>query len=703
MKVLIYLHKNNMKQTQYKIEKLNDHIFILYEEGNNWKEPFKTYTFAFDTENNILLNGKTVNEKELFLKLKDKTMEERRSMLESKVWAFQCYDEYNGFFMTNDFETWLEYQCRCGYKYGWCYNATFDFAQIDYEILGKGKDKWKQHERNKEKAYNKKQPYTYESLHSNTGARYAYKLWFPYKNKSRHTYTHAIQYHDFMKFLGGGLKKLLEDLDVKDNEGISIRKLEMDYQSTNFENLSQNDIDYCCNDVKGLYFAIKQFNETIEEQSNKECSILGKKTNLMTAGGFAKRELLRSMYKDKSNNYLRLKQFQKDHPLTAEQDEYIRRNHLYRGGICFVNKNYKGKLIANRLMYRYDVNSEYPYAMSICRDLIGSPLKCSYNDYLKMKDKNEYEAIIALSSITGTLKENMVGLWYDPFVKDYVDFINENQLHLIFERELDEFSNWYDLEFNVKYVLLLRKGDYNYKDFIIENYELKAKAKKEGNKTIEKATKLKLNSSYGKLSERIEREKGHYELNELTNAIHFIQDGVETNIQNAMNVIVGSLITSIARCYIMSKIREICSNVQDDFVYIDTDSIHCFKNYDRADAYSLGGLKLEATCEAIKYIAPKTYIDIEKVENGLVDLKAVEIHSKGVNVKAVYSELRKGNVITLTSINDKIDYGVKYICLTAMNVKGGKVLIPVEKYIAREELRPDEQFSNLDGNYFYER
>ena len=93
-----------------------------------------------------------------------------------------------------------------------------------------------------------------------------------------------------------------------------------------------------------MYFAIKMFNETIETQSNNELHIFGEETNVMTAGGFAKHELLRSLYPKLKTKRARIKAYQKDHPLTQAQDKYVRENHLYRGGISFVNPIYKGKL-----------------------------------------------------------------------------------------------------------------------------------------------------------------------------------------------------------------------------------------------------------------------------------------------------------------------------------------------------------------------
>ena len=708
----------------YEKKTLQSGVWVITENGHDYTKPMKGITFAFDTETQVYLDGKILETKKLARKIKTMNDEEKRKRISNITWAWQCYDEFNGFFMTNDFETFLTYICACGFKFGHCYNSTFDFAQIDYEILAKGKDKWKPHEhveKGSGKAYNKGQPYTYESLHNDMGARYAYKIWFPYRNVDRHTYCHAFELHDFMKLLVGGLRRVLEDLDVTDNEGKPIRKLTMEYQAVDTENLTQQEIDYCAVDVKGLYFAVKKFNDEIERQSNGESHIFGEETNVMTAGGFAKRELLRSLYPNVKPRY-RLERFQKQHPLTKEQDEYLRKNYLYRGGISYVNPVYKGVMLTTtkmgELMRRYDVNSEYPFAMSQIQDLIGKPFKKSFEEYLSMKDKDEYEAVYILQSVTGIIKDGYLGLWYDPFKRDYVDVIDERGTHLMFEREFNEMQNWYDeFEFEIEDVLLWKKGERVYAPFVEENYALKAKAKREKNATLQTTAKLKINSSYGKLSERLERVKGHYELNEKTGAIHFVSDETEISMKSAMNVAIGALITSYARVFILSKIREVCGNeIRKRFVYIDTDSIHAFADYDKADAYALGGLKLEATCEAVKYILPKTYVDIERInKDGTIDFDKMEIHSKGVSISAVKASLKKKQkgkkrgLPTLALMDSKIAYGEKYLVLCAMNVRGGKVLLPVEKYLATKDRQPtdnDERivYTNYAGiGYLQER
>lgn len=692
----------------YKKTQLTATTWVITSENNDYNKPLHACTFAFDTETLTYFDGHIYNNKTLFKKIARLSNDERRKRIFNKVWSWQCYDEYNGFFMTNDFMAWLDYQCKCRYRFGWCYNATFDFAQIDYKLLCEHADIFKPHVKGKD---TKGQAWTYQSLHNDMGARYAYKLWIEYRNDNRHKYVHAVEYRDFMKLVVGGLGKLLEDLDIRDNDGREIRKLTMDYQAIEptLEALNDDDIAYCENDVKGLYFAVKKVNETIEKQSDNECHIFGENTNLMTAGGFAKRELLRSMYPNLKPQY-RLKRYQEKHPITPEQDTYLREKYLYRGGISYVNEKYRGKLIM-QTMYRYDVNSEYPYAMSQIRDLIGKPFKITLSEWLKKSKayKDDYECAYLLTSVMGRVKPDKVGLWYNPFKKCYQDVIDEEGEHLIFERELNEISQWYNgFEFTCEYVILWKRGEYAYRPFVLENYAVKEQASKDKNVTLKTTAKLKLNSSYGKLAERLLRTLCHYEMNEETGAVHCVKDGEEDSEASRMNVAIGALITSYARTFIMGKIREITKgNVKDYFIYIDTDSVHSLMKYDDAEAYKIGGLKCEMICDACKYLLPKTYIDIGRIEKGYVDnrkdTRQFEIHSKGINIFSIMSKF-KGKRVAVKTLDKAMSFGSKYKVLVAMNVKGGKVLLPTYKYLARAELAPQGLvYTNTDGSMLIER
>lgn len=671
---------------------------------------FKTATFAFDTENLVMLDGKVIPQDEMKEALKDLSPAEMRARVSCKVWAWQIYDEFNGFFMTENFEEFLNECCLRGYKFGWCYNSTFDFSQIDYQILALGKDKWKWHEKRKV-GYDRGQPWTYTCLQNDMGARYSYKLWIPYKAENRHVRTHALEIRDFMKFCVGGLDKVLEDLDVRDNEGNPLRKLKMDYQAVKIDDLTEEERTYCEMDVKALYFAVKQFNQTIEEISEGECHIFGKETNLLTSGGLSKKMLLKSLYPE-CPSWKRLSTYQRQHPLSTEQDKYLREHKLYRGGITFLNPRYKGKMI-KKPMYRYDVNSEYPFAMTQINSICGEPYKIPFSKWLKMKktEREKYEAIYILTSISGDVKPNMLGVFYDPFEREFVDNVDIRKPLLMFEREINELAHWYELEFTCEYVIVCPKGKKIYAPFIEKYYPLKSQAT---SPTMRKVIKLILNSAYGKLAQRIEVVEGRYTLNPDTGCVRYEVTGESEEEKSRMSVLDGALVTAFARCYILSKIREICPNPSKDFVYIDTDSIHCFNEYKEADDKALGALKCEMVTKRCKYLLPKTYVDIKDVgDDGKIALESLEIHSKGISVKAIYDELvivnKKGKkkicYIMFDKLNEKFAFGKKFTCLQAMNVKGGKALVPVEKYLARPELAPEgfEEIyrDNMGGKSIY--
>ena len=198
-------------------------------------------------------------------------------------------------------------------------------------------------------------------------------------------------------------------------------------------------------------------------------------------------------------------------------------------------------------------------------------------------------------------------------------------------------------------------------------------------------------------------------MNPDTGCVRYEVTGTSEEERSRMSVLDGALVTAFARCYILSKIREICPNPSKDFVYIDTDSIHCFKKYKEADDKALGALKCEMITARCKYLLPKTYVDIEEIgEDGKIPLEALEIHSKGINVRAIYDDLVTpcaNPYIEFERLNKRFSFGQKFTCLQAMNVKGGKALVPVEKYLARPELAPkgfDDIYSDsMEGKTIY--
>ena len=142
------------------------------------------------------------------------------------------------------------------------------------------------------------------------------------------------------------------------------------------------------------------------------------------------------------------------------------------------------------------------------------------------------------------------------------------------------------------------------KDFINTFYTMKCNNKG----AIKNGAKLFLNSSYGKLSQRLERQDCHYELDE-DGIVHLVKEQVHEDTSGMMSIIVGSRITSQARITLLRYIDNICKhNPRDNLIYCDTDSVHALTSFNDSDDKALGKMKCEGIYEHGLYLAPKTYI-----------------------------------------------------------------------------------------------
>jgi hypothetical protein len=160
--------------------------------------------------------------------------------------------------------------------------------------------------------------------------------------------------------------------------------------------------------------------------------------------------------------------------------------------------------------------------------------------------------------------------------------------------------------------------------------------------------------------------------------VHLVNDGFEEDELSIMSVIQGALVTSMARCSLLKYIREICGNVKQNLIYVDTDSVHSLKQFDDCDDYELGKMKQEAVCQYGKYLAPKTYVD-GIYENGKWQY---EVHTKGVPtqiVKRIIDGKKPEDVSKIFCV------GRRFLALSGLNVKGGKALIPMPKTICKLE------------------
>lgn len=663
--------------------KLCHKYFILPYYSNteiNWCNPDRIEFAAGDTETHLYYEGKLLSEDKAEQLMRENNQSWCRMNIEVRAWAFiLATDEL--FFVFQCIEDFMRAVCLLRINRIVWYNAKFDFAIFDHYFLSNG---WKNsnetiQERNQ---YGKIPTNHFNSLHGAQGQRYKLTIWYDYLNKNYAKKVHKFEMVDLFNVLQGGLDKNLESWDIRDKDGNPIRKLTMDYVNDNIEDCA----DYLIVDGVGLYYLTVKFSNTM--QSITGYSYLD--GDYITSGGVAKKVMLKEMYNCEYKDAL--KEFHKDFPMNAAMDDMFRDGHLYKGGMVVVNPKYKYRIVTN--VYKLDENSMYPHKQSTMKLPYGKPT--IYKDYIP----SNHIKIFHITSMYGTLKHNKVGVWQDLTYKEYTDVIDETNSFFIFEEELNELEKWYDLTYQFDFIYYYKAVENEgMTNFINKFYEIKCNSKG----TVKLSSKIILNSSYGKLAEKINRETGKYELTD-GGYVHFVSTGVKKDTKGVLSIVLGAYVTALARTDLMQKIRQTCNeDVENNFVYCDTDSIHTFTCNIETDDKILGMLKNEApdkgTYKYAMYIAPKSYIMLHKSYPEVNNKDTLVIHCKGVNVKEVRKLLQNCKSFTDMCKVFRPNYPVR--CLVGINAVGGKALIYKEKYILRDDSYQCDMTA-MDGGIFYE-
>lgn len=617
------------------------------------KFPHTKYVAA-DSETHLYYNGRHITDDEAYNLYKNNGQAWVKSNIEVRAYAFTLADKDN-FVICKNIEDFITLCAMLNVKRVFWYNTKFDFALFDYYFLTNG---WKQSEELvDEMSGRRKLPdKTYQSLDGDFGQRYQMRIWKEYINRQSHKRVHSFRMFDICNVFSGGLAYNLQSWGITEN-GKDMRKLTMNYESGGF---SDSDIQYMYNDTKGLYLLAEKIEETIKDISS--FSLFN--GDYITAGGLAKKSLLKFMFG--GNNKDNIDLFKRCFPITVEEDKDFRALDLYLGGKCFVNP-YKKAVIQHNI-YKYDVNSMYPDKMRNMAYPFGKPKHI--NNLSQVDNKHIY--IVKLKYIVGVLKENYVPVWQDTKSGDYVETIREYNERYIWLEELREIEKWYDLTYEIIDILAYKArypiGVVSYVDTF---YDIKCKSKG----AVKNGAKLFLNSAYGKIAQRIERVKCHYEMSP-EGYVRLVKSGEEIDERSMLSVVVGSRITALARVHLMTYIREICGeNIRENFVYCDTDSVHSLCEYEDTDNSRLGKMKFEGVYTDGLYLAPKSYL--------LYDGEHYEVHCKGVNTNVVANEIKDCKNFTEATTIFRPNRLFK--CLCGLNTKGGKALIYVDKMIVHDD------------------
>ena len=362
----------------------------------------------------------------------------------------------------------------------------------------------------------------------------------------------------------------------------------------------------------------------------------------------------------------------------------------YRGGRCQVNPKYKNKILNK--VYRYDINSMYPYQMAYKYLPYGEPIK--------INELGKYKFELYKINIAFKLKNGHM----PTLLKTGSLFANEDSYYINTDGIITIYISNIDLELVYKHYDILffelidgygfKTTNILFKEFITKYYDLK------NNSTggLKLLYKLILNSLYGKYGSRRLGRKKIPKIDE-KGEVHY-----ETQPEEEMKKYYLPLAIAITS-YAHADLDNAISFVGDKFVYCDTDSVHTLVPIQKEliDNKAIGKFKLEAIEEISKYVRQKTYIYKERGKNGeevynitcagMTDgLKEYLIDTYGEKSIEIFKEGLTIDLQTKGITREQVKLRPQY-------VKGGMVLVPTQ-FSIKEDKKKNEQNKNKYINIY---
>lgn len=646
---------------------------------------------AFDTETHTLIDGATVPDEQIERMMTETDSKGAplypvswwRKHARVEAWAFIVYAP-EGFAILETFDEFIKFCAQYRIRFGWWYYAPFDYSVQDWHCLTSG---W---------TYSQKPKHAQEfgDLCNDFGARYTMTQVLPYsransfRTRAKRTTSKLVTY-DFRNLLRGGLDYLLRKFEVTDGNGEPIRKTTMEYQTASAENLTADDLQYMLNDARGLWWLVDKFGNRLREKYNID--ILSGRPEVMTASGLAKLLLLRKLYPNARNDRGRKTLFRKYHPVTLEVDAYFRKAHLLQGGLVIVNKYIRGKYKRDISLWRYDYNSHYPARMREMPDIHGYPVAL---DGECEKRHPSQVRIFEICELSAVVKDGFLASWLNPIsgkVDDEVTLYAWRDSPIcIFDFELEELREWYHIgtcTISRTWLYDTRQVD-GYREFVDEHYRDKQAASAAHDEVGKAIPKLTLNGASGKFSQNPNHTETSRVLDE-DGTVTLCRGDEEPDEGSIMNIVQGAYITAQGRTILRRSCRDIADRAGKPVAaciwYTDTDSIHSTEKYDGCDPLKIGALKCENAkpiTQAI-FLAPKTYAEIcgdippDQIDDAIKN-ELASFHCKGVRVESLIDAYRKGD-----SLPEVYKVGRKYLSLSAINVQGGKALLPLPKCVCK--------------------
>lgn len=509
---------------------------------------------------------------------------------------------------------------------------------------------------------------TFTTLISDKSLWYQIEIFFSIKGKN----INKVTIQDSLKLIPLSVREIAKSFHLP------IKKGSIDYAAHDFlpegADLTAEEEEYLVHDVQIVEHALNFFHNQGMDK--------------MTIGGCALEEFKKLINKRYFKMYFP--------PPFYDAD--VRK--AYKGGFTYLNPKFKKKTVGNLVVL--DVNSLYPSVMSGCNGEImpyGTPIFYE-GEY---KEDNLYPLYIQKIRCSFKLKPNKIptiqikhNMYYQG--NQYLTssdgdrptlYLTSVDLKLFLEQ-----YEVYDIEYCSGWKFKGINAGAIFGDYVNKWSEVKVNSKKEGNHGMYLISKLMLNSLYGKFGSAVEVVSKEPYIGE-DDKIHFRKS--EPIEKEGVYIAMACFITAYSRLKTITAAQQITDDYVSgkskiQFVYADTDSLHCVSpdfSLPNLDIHptKLGAWDHEASAVKGKFLRQKCYM-----EKHIIDEKT---YNKAMNnedaVKELYS--KEGDQYYFTKITvagmpdscykvvtfDNFKIGAKYAGkLKHTTVFGGVVLEDTE-------------------------
>ena len=545
--------------------------------------------------------------------------EDFRAGVSARVVAWEYYDEQHGERTFDSFAAFARFLSIEKINYAFTYDGVEVFSFLDAETRAAGYE-YVERETLKDEKTGRFRKYTgngFYELSGELGQRYLFTIWTKAKRTraeggDRHERTHGTDLYALKNFFNRGYAK-------------TARAFGVDETPT----------------ARGVFEILTAFDAACVELTGR--AFLGRlKPRSMTAGGLAKKELLRAVV-GTNDDALNVKLYKRAHPITNAQDEYLRQRKLNRGGLNYANPRFLEKQLEG--VKKYDVSSEYSAVAANAPDLLG--VECVDVGEL-FKPRAGYVYIAIFDELHAVARRGMPAIFTHPDNGTNPRKLDIYTEQAFFWEEIEALKAFYDFaeDCSIKYALRVKTGENSgNKRFAEKYYSVKENARKKGNYAFAEFAKLMLNSAWGKYSQRSDFPLVRHVYDEREGLFHVKKVDAPTPPPpearaGGLSILQGAYIIMRGRLLIMDYILRTCgtSRVLNTFIYTDTDSILTF-----ADAPAeivapsvMGLLKDESDGGYVdfKLLDKKVYYCVRSV-----DPLDADVHARGVPLSAIVDDL----------------------------------------------------------------